>query len=239
VKRAVLEAVVAARRAKRPVVVVTPLDCAGVRGGEGRVWSPGDRDVAGELADAAARALSTDDAVTVDTAAGPVFLQPMNPALRLVIVGAVHIAEALSSVAALLGYDVTIVDPRRAFAHAERWDGHQARSGVVVRAEWPDEALPALGLDARTAVVALTHDPKIDDPALVAALRSRAFYVGALGSRKTQAARLLRLAAEGIGEADRARVHGPIGLAIGARSPAEIAVAIAAQMTDRLRRGSA
>ncbi len=240
-KRETLSALVAARASKRAVVSITPLGTggAGGAGSEGqelpslpRVWSPGE-DLPVELRDAALRALSTDDAVTVETASGPVFLKPHNPPLRLFIVGAVHIAAPLSKMAGLLGYDVVIVDPREAFARAERWPG------VTVRAEWPDEALAAAGVDHRTAIVTLTHDPKIDDPALEAALRSPAFYVGALGSGKTHGSRLRRLAERGFSAEDTARIHGPIGLRIGGRSPAEIAVSIVAQMTDVLRRGSA
>ncbi|HXX68725.1 MAG TPA: XdhC family protein [Polyangiaceae bacterium] len=228
-KRAVLEAVVAASNAKTPIVLVTPL-----RSGTERAWSPGDGTLDAVLREAAERALAIDEALTVDTAGGPVFLKPINPPLRLFIVGAVHLAVPLSSIASTLGYGVTLVDPRSAFARAERWPG-----AVDVRCAWPDEALPAAKLDARSAVVTLTHDPKIDDPALQAALGSRAFYVGALGSRKTHASRLRRLEAAGFAEADLARVHGPIGLPIGARSPGEIAVAILAQMTDVLRRSAA
>jgi len=223
-KRGPLETAAAAVAAKRPVVVATPLE-----GGTTRVGSPEDGEL-GELGEAAKRALQSDDAHTVTTPAGPVFLHPLNPPLRLIIVGAVHVAGPLSLMAEVAGYEVTIVDPRQAFARAERWPPR-----AIVRAEWPDEALPWMGIDARTAVAALTHDPKIDDPALVAALRTRAFYVGALGSKKTHAARLRRLAAAGLGETDLARIHGPIGLDIGARSPGEIAIAVLGQMTATLR----
>ena len=157
------------------------------------------------------------------------FLQPHNPPLRMLIVGAVHIAQPLAAMAALAEYAVTIVDPRQAFATQERFP-HVALSG-----EWPDQALRSLGPDARTAVVTLTHDPKLDDPALLVALRSPAFYVGALGSRKTHAARLARLRELGLSEAELARIHAPVGLDVGARSPAEIAVSILAQVTQRLR----
>jgi xanthine dehydrogenase accessory factor len=227
-KRALLEAIVAAAKAKTPIVVVTLL-----HGSSERAWSPGDAGLDPPLRDAAERALATDDAVTVETAEGPVFLKPVNPPLRLVVVGAVHVAVPLSSIAATLGYEVTLIDPRAAFTRAERWS-----TGVSVRSEWPDEALAAMNLDRRSAVVALTHDPKIDDPALQAALRSPAFYIGALGSRKTHASRIGRLAAAGFAGADLDRIHGPIGLAIGARSPGEIAISILAQMTDVLRDGS-
>jgi xanthine dehydrogenase accessory factor len=228
-RRDVLEALVAAARSKTPVVLVTELGT-----GAARVWSPcspGQADLEPPLREAAERALAGDDALTIETAGGPVFLKPVNPPLRLAVVGAVHVAVPLSSIAASLGYDVTLIDPRSAFARAERWP-----SGIDVRAEWPDEVLPALALDRRSAVVALTHDPKIDDPALQSALASSAFYIGALGSKKTHAARLRRLAAAGFDDGQLARIHGPIGLAIGARTPAEIAVAIVAEMTGVLRR---
>jgi xanthine dehydrogenase accessory factor len=151
------------------------------------------------------------------------------PAPRLVITGAVHISQALAPMARMLGYDVTIVDPRTAFATIERFPE------VNVIAEWPDVALPPLGIDRFTAFVALTHDPKIDDPALLHALQRDCFYIGALGSRKTHARRVARLKEQGLGDSDIARIHSPVGLAIGAVSPAEIAVAIMAEITARLR----
>jgi xanthine dehydrogenase accessory factor len=228
-KREVLEKLVAAKAAKRAVVLLTWL-----RSGEARVWAPGEEgEISGELRDAAARALRTDDAFTVETADGAVFVKPVNPPLRLFVVGAVHIADPLARMAALLGYEVTVIDPRAAFARAERWPG------VTVKNEWPDEALRDARIDHRTAIVALTHDPKVDDPALEAALRSDAFYVGALGSGKTHASRLRRLSGLGLSEQQLARIHGPVGLRIGARSPGEIAVSILAQMTEVLRRGAA
>jgi xanthine dehydrogenase accessory factor len=164
-----------------------------------------------------------------ETAEGRVFLTVYVPAPQLVITGAVHISQALAPIAKLLGYDVTIVDPRTAFASAERFPD------VKVIAEWPDKALPPLGIDRYTAFVALTHDPKIDDPALIHALSRDCFYIGALGSRKTHARRLDRLKQQGLSEADISRIHAPIGLDIGAVSPAEIAVSIIAQITERLR----
>jgi xanthine dehydrogenase accessory factor len=164
-----------------------------------------------------------------ETAQGRVFLTVHVPSARLIVTGAVHISQALAPVAQLLGYDVTIVDPRTAFASAERFPG------VKVIAEWPDVALPPLGVDRYTAFVALTHDPKIDDPALAHALSRDCFYIGALGSKKTHARRLERLKAGGIPEAALARIHAPIGLAIGAVSPPEIAVAIMAEITASLR----
>src|SRR5579863_6831440 len=164
-----------------------------------------------------------------ETAHGRVFVTVYVPEPQLVITGAVHISQALAPIAKLLGYDVTIVDPRTAFASAERFPD------VKVIAEWPDQALPPLGVDRYTAFVALTHDPKIDDPALIHALRRDCFYIGALGSRKTHARRIDRLKQQGMSEADLARIHAPIGLDIGAVSPAEIAVSIVAQITERLR----
>jgi xanthine dehydrogenase accessory factor len=145
-------------------------------------------------------------------------------------VGAVHIAQALAPMASLAGYHVTVVDPRRAFATDSRFPD------VAMTRDWPDEALAALAPDRRTAVVTLTHDPKLDDPALDVALRGEAFYVAALGSRRTHAGRLERLRALGHGEAALARIHGPAGLEIGAVSPAEIAVSVMAEMTRALRR---
>jgi xanthine dehydrogenase accessory factor len=164
-----------------------------------------------------------------ETAQGRVFLTVYVPSVRLVVTGAVHISQALAPVAQLLGYDVTIVDPRTAFASPERFPD------VKVIAEWPDVALPPLAVDRYTAFVALTHDPKIDDPALAHALSRDCFYIGALGSKKTHARRLDRLKAGGIPEAALARIHAPIGLPIGAVSPPEIAVAIMAEITASLR----
>jgi xanthine dehydrogenase accessory factor len=151
------------------------------------------------------------------------------PPPRLVITGAVHISQALAPIARILGYDVTIVDPRTAFASIERFPD------VKVIAEWPDKALPRLNIDRYTAFVALTHDPKIDDPALTHALERDCFYIGALGSRKTHARRVERLKAQGLSDAVIARIHAPIGLTIGAVSPPEIAVSIIGEITARLR----
>jgi xanthine dehydrogenase accessory factor len=151
------------------------------------------------------------------------------PPPRIVVTGAVHISQALAPMAKLLDLDVAIIDPRTAFATQERFPE------VTLLTEWPEEALQRLPLDGYTAFVALTHDPKIDDPALIAALRSDCFYIGALGSRKTHGKRLERLAAAGFGEADMTRIHAPIGLDIGAVSPAEIALAILGEIVQGLR----
>ena len=164
-----------------------------------------------------------------ETAQGRVFITVHVPSPQLVITGAVHISQVLGPIAKLLDYDVTIVDPRTAFASAERFPD------VKVVAEWPDVALPPLNVDHYTAFVAVTHDPKIDDPALIHALERDCFYIGALGSRKTHGRRLERLKAAGIRDDQLSRIHAPIGLNIGAVSPAEIAVSIMAEITQRLR----
>lgn len=159
------------------------------------------------------------------------FVQVFNPPLRMAIVGAVHVAQALVPLAQSVGHDPVIIDPRPAFADAARFPG------VEISEEWPDDALTALGMDTRWSVITLTHDPKIDDPALRVALASDAYYVGALGSKRTQAMRRDRLAAEGISSDQLARIHGPVGLSIGAAGPAEIAVSIMAEVIQVLRQG--
>jgi xanthine dehydrogenase accessory factor len=165
----------------------------------------------------------------VETEEGKLFLTVQAPVLRIVAIGAVHISQALVPMAKQLGHDVIIVDPRTAFASPERFPD------VPVHAEWPDIVLPQLGADRYTAYLMLTHDPKIDDPALDFALRSDAFYIGALGSRKTHGKRVDRLKAAGFSDADIARIHAPIGLNIGAISPAEIALSIFGEITAGLR----
>lgn len=177
----------------------------------------------------ARQALADDRAVTVTDTSGEVFLRPYNPPVRVVVVGAVHIAAPLAQMATAAGLDVYIVDPRTVFATEDRFPGMH-----LVDA-WPDEAFGELAPDHRTAVVTLTHDAKLDDPALLAALTSPAFYVGALGSRRTHEKRVARLRERGVGEPDLARIHAPIGLNIGARTAAEIAVAILAEIVARLR----
>ena len=220
-KQAVLDALRAARDAHRPVVLAT-----WIQTGDQQLLEPGG---GGALADAVQRTLARDQAEVVDTAEGPVFLEPQSPPLRLIVVGAVHIAQALAPMAALAGFDVTIIDPRGAFATEARFPGVRRVAG------WPDQALAELAPDARTALVTLTHDPKIDDPALLAVLASPAFYVGCLGSRKTQAGRLARLRELGLDDAALGRVRGPVGVPIGAQSPAEIAVSILADVIAALR----
>jgi len=220
-----LAAIQADRAARRPVVLATRLSDAA----EARIYP--DR-VEGELAPppevlSAARAVfSNGQSGPVESSQGVVFLHAFLPSHRLVIVGAVHIAQALAPMATMMDLDVTVIDPRRAFASDARFPG------VHVMQDWPDEALEQLRPDSGTAVVTLTHDPKLDDPALEVALKSDAFYVGALGSRRTHAKRKERLAALGIGENQFARIHGPVGLNIGAKSPAEIAISILGQLIE-------
>jgi xanthine dehydrogenase accessory factor len=223
VKLDILQTLNAERAGRRPVVVVTDLASGGQR-----LVKAADvgRDPLKELIEKRIRSAKSG---TEETAQGKVFLTVHVPPPRLVITGAVHISQALAPIGKLLGYDVTIVDPRTAFASIERFPD------VKVIAEWPDVALPPLGIDRYTAFVALTHDPKIDDPALTHALARDCFYIGALGSRKTHGRRLDRLKAQGLSEAALARIHAPIGLEIGAVSPSEIAVAIMGEITARLR----
>jgi xanthine dehydrogenase accessory factor len=181
------------------------------------------------LEHAAAAAARADRSGPVEIEGRQWFLAVHNPPLDMVLVGAVHIAQPLMRMAQLAGYGVRIIDPRTAFATAERFPD------VALSHDWPDEALQKAPLGPRSALVALTHDPKVDDPALTAALRSPCFYIGALGSKKTHAARLTRLKARGFTDEELARIDGPVGLAIGARTPAEIAISILAQITERLR----
>lgn len=227
-KLSLLQKALAASRAGRAAVLVTHLKSGQQSFIEG---SEASGDLALDQAALAAirEAVTEDRNATIETAAGPVFVEVFNPRLRCIIVGAVHIAQPLARMASLAGYLVTVVDPRTAFASDERFPD------VQLSTDWPDEALEKLKPNRRTAIITLTHDPKLDDPALAAALRSDAFYIGALGSKKTHAARLKRLQATGFGEAELGRIHGPVGLDIGAVSPAEIAVAILAQVTQVLR----
>ncbi len=228
-KSAILERLVADRAAGRPAALATDLGT-----GAQCVVHPdrtmGDLELSPSLTAAARQALKDDRSGVIEADARRVFLLAVNPPLRLVVIGAVHIAQALAPMAALAGYGVTVIDPRRSFATDARFPG------VTLIAEWPEDAMPGLGIDSRTAIVTLTHDPKVDDPALQAALRSPAFYIGCLGSKKTHAGRLARLAEAGFKDADFARLHGPVGLAIGAKTPAEIALSILAEMTAVLHK---
>ncbi len=227
-----LDTLLATRATGAAAVLVTPLGAH--HGIAQRLWQADelvreDTALPAAVRAAALTALREDRARIVNEPAGELFVQPFNPPLRLVIVGAVHLAEPLALLAQLADYRVTIVEARAAFARSARFPG------ATLVQEWPREAFATLAPDARTAIVTLTHDPKFDDPALIAALASPAFYVGALGSKRTHARRLQRLTEAGVAGAAVARIHGPAGLAIGARSPGEIAVSILAQMTTVLR----
>ncbi|MCL2714490.1 MAG: XdhC family protein [Alphaproteobacteria bacterium] len=213
----------AARAARQPVIVVTDLES-----GAQRLVAPGDF-AQDTLSSALQMQLRLGKSAVIEQGGRRLFLHVHAPAPRMVIIGAVHISQALAPLARSLGYDVTVVDPRTAFASAMRF------GDVPLIVEWPDVALPALHVDPYTAFVVLTHDPKIDDPALLHAFGQQCFYIGALGSRKTHARRCERLRGQGVSDADLARIRAPIGLAIGAVSPAEIAVAIMAEITAQLR----
>jgi xanthine dehydrogenase accessory factor len=223
VKLETLAEVNAERAARRPVIVVTD-----VADGTQRVVKA--KDIAADpLRVELDRQLRMGKSAMIEAGDKKLFLNVYAPTAKLVIIGAVHISQALAPLARSLDYDVTVVDPRTAFASPERFPD------VPLVAEWPDVALPPLKVDHYTAFVAVTHDPKIDDPALLHAFQKDCFYIGALGSRKTHAKRGERLKAQGATEADIARIHAPIGLAIGAVSPSEIAVSIMAQITAQLR----
>lgn len=230
-KRALLDRLLEYRRAKCPAALVVDL-------ASGRQTLVTDHAVFGDLPlsehqlDLACRA-------ALDDRSGPLapdealFVKAFAPPLRMIVVGAVHIAQVLVPMASLAGYAVTVIDPRRAWATSERFPN------VTLTTDWPDEALAKLKPDRRTAIVTLTHDPKLDDPALTAALRSDVFYIGALGSRRTHARRLERLRDQGFGAGELERIHGPVGLALGATSPAEIAVSILAQVIQVLHQPTA
>ena len=224
-KRATLDGLVEGREARRALVRLLWIES-----GEERILTDtSEVEDDEELATAVRDALRTDRASLFETASGQVFVHPFNPPLRLAIVGAVHIAQRLTRLALDLGYAVTIIDPRRGFLTEARFPG------VTRVHDWPDDALRNFELDARSALVTLSHDAKIDEPALDVALRSPCFYVGALGSRRTQQKRRDRLAEAGMTDEELARIHGPVGLDLGARSPAEIALSIAAELTATLR----
>jgi xanthine dehydrogenase accessory factor len=223
VERDTLADVMRARAEHRPAVVATPL-----AGGESRLIYPGDGDT-DALTEAARTAARRDTSGALKADGAEWFLIVFNPPLDLAVIGAVHIAQPLTRMAQMAGYGVRVIDPRTVFATPERFPD------TKLVHQWADEALADAPLTARSAVAALTHDPKLDDPALIAALGSPAFYIGALGSKKTHARRLERLAQHGFTQQELARIRGPIGLAIGARSPAEIAVSILAEMTQSLR----
>lgn len=218
-----LSVVNAERAARRPVIVITD-----VASGDQRLVKAADF-AADPLHAELDKQLRMGKSAMVEVDGKKLFLNVYAPTARLIIIGAVHISQALAPLARSLDYDVTVIDPRTAFASPERFPD------VSLVAEWPDVALPPLNVDHYTAFVAVTHDPKIDDPALLHAFERNCFYIGALGSRKTHAKRGDRLKAQGVSEADFARIKAPIGLNIGAVSPSEIAVAIMAEITAELR----
>ncbi len=211
------------RAARRATILVTD-----VESGAQRLVKAADL-AADSLADALEKQLRMGKSALVEADGRAFFLTVQAPPPRVIVTGAVHISQAMAPMAKLLDLDLVIVDPRTAFATPERFPG------VRLLTDWPDEALASLGLDGYTAFVALTHDPKIDDPALEAALRSDCFYIGALGSRKTHGRRIDRLVAAGFDAAATQRIHAPIGLDIGAVSPAEIALAILGEIVSTLR----
>jgi xanthine dehydrogenase accessory factor len=218
-----LQEITTARRERRAIAVITNLST-----GYQRIVTRSEAAIDPMLD----KAFRFDKSGVENTADGEVFITIHNPLLRLVIIGAVLISQSVIPMAEAAGYDVTVVDPRGAFATGARFPN------VTLAVEWPEDILPPMALDARTAVLLLTHDPKIDDPALVISLKSEAFYIGALGSKKTQHARNERMISAGFGEADLTRIHGPIGLPIGAVGAAEIAISIMAEMTKCLRLGA-
>ena len=222
-KAALVERLLAAKNARRAAALVTDLGT-----NEQALFDPAasgnDLNLTPAQQAAIQVTLDASQAAELEIDGRRLFVQVRVPDPRIIIVGAVHITQALAPMAMLAGYEVVVVDPRRAFATLERFPG------MELRHDWPDEALDALGVDARSAIVTLTHDPKIDDPALDRALKSPAFYIGALGSKKTHAGRLHRLGKAGFDAAALARIHGPAGLDIGGKSPAEIAIAVLAQL---------
>jgi xanthine dehydrogenase accessory factor len=228
---AILEGLVAARSERRSAVLVTSLEDGQQRLFEGSPAEPtshGELAAGPELEDAAAAAMQEGRSRTLELAGARCFVHVFLPPLRLAVVGAVHIAQPLVSMAAQAGYAVILIDPRGAWATEERFPD------VDIDRRWPTEALGELAPDERTAIVTLTHDPKLDDPALLSALSSSAFYIGSLGSRRTQARRLERLRELGVAESELPRIHGPVGLDIAAVSPAEIAISILAEITQVL-----
>jgi xanthine dehydrogenase accessory factor len=225
-----IDAVIAANAESRTVALATELKSGA------QLFFDGEQ-IEGDLAldeislGAVREALRADRNISLDTSQGRVFVQVFSPPRRCFVIGAVHVAQPLVPMLIATDYKPIVIDPRGAWATEARFPG------VELSSDWPDEALERYKPDRASAIVTLTHDPKIDDPALIAALRSEAFYIGALGSRRTHAKRLERLAAEGFGENELSRIHGPIGLNIGGVSHAEVAVSIIAEMTQVLRRG--
>ncbi|NTF42126.1 XdhC/CoxF family protein [Rhizobium sp. AC27/96] len=221
--RQILARLNALRHARQAAILVTDLS-----GGSDQLIVEGDR-LEGVMAEAVASAFRSGRSSAVEIEGRGLFLNVHLPPPRIVVIGAVHISQVLARMAALAGFDVTIIDPRTAFATQERFEG------IDLIADWPTIVLKERPLDSYMALAAVTHDPKIDDEPILEALRTGCFYVGALGSRKTHAGRLERLKREGVADADLARIHAPIGLPIGAATPAEIAVAILAEIIGSLR----
>jgi xanthine dehydrogenase accessory factor len=229
-KRGFLEDILAAERDRRSVALATDL-ASGRQLLVDAASAEGELELDAVSLAAVGDALRSDRNTTLETPFGRLFVEVFSPPRRCFVIGAVHIAQPLVQMLKLADYGVIVIDPRGSFATEARFPD------VELTQEWPDEGLERLQPDHRSAVVTLTHDPKLDDPALAVALRSGCFYIGALGSRRTHAARCSRLIEMGFTASDLARIHGPIGLAIGAVSPAEVAVSIVAQMTQILRRG--
>ena len=223
-ERALLDQLLKAKSTLKPTALVTWLSS-----GKQQLIERGQSVADGDLSEAVNDGFRTDRSLTMEIGGEEVFINIHNPPLRLVLIGAVHIAQALIPMASQAGYDPIVIDPRTAFASEERF------AGVPRDARWPDEALPEVGLDTRTAFVALTHDPKIDDPALQIALSSEVFYIGSLGSKRTHAKRVDRLTEAGLSAEQIARINAPIGLDIGAVGPNEIAISIMAEITAALR----
>ena len=221
-KRELLDALLAAKKERKAVAIIT------------QIISGEQRMVGKEQCTSDPLGNILEEAFRFDESGlhGDDFVHVYNPPLRLVIIGAVHIAQSVIPMASQAGYDISVIDPRGAFATGARFPD------ISLHVKWPDEVLPSFGLDARTALLALTHDPKIDDPALSLALHSECFYIGALGSKKTQASRCGRLKDLGFSDEKITRINGPIGLAIGAKGAPEIAISIMAEMTRVLRLGA-
>ncbi|MEM7570335.1 MAG: XdhC family protein [Pseudomonadota bacterium] len=225
-KQSTLSKVLAARADQQALCLITREDS----GAEDALLLAELNDVDDAISEAAKNALRLDQMQTLEQDGTRLFFTPFNPPVHVLIVGAVHIAQALLPLLSALSFSATVIDPRGAFARAERF------ANATVLIQWPDEALEDIDIGHRHAVVTLTHDPKLDDPGLHAALRSPAFYIGSLGSRRTHAQRVSRLKENGFTDADIARISAPVGLDIGGRSPAEIALSIAADIVQALRK---
>jgi xanthine dehydrogenase accessory factor len=236
VKLTLLEQLLATARTSAAVAVVTNLatgaqTLVSSTGSAGALTlSPGELTLSPDELTRVRQSLDDDRSGTLETVAGLLFIEVWNPKPRLLVIGAVHTAQELVPLARAAGYEVTVIDPRTAFGTAARFPN------TTLSNDWPDTAIAALSPDRRTAILTLTHDPKIDDPALEAALRSEAFYIGALGSRRTHAKRVERLKEVGFETEAIARIRGPVGLPIGAQTPVEIAISIMAEITAVLRR---